>query len=253
MIKILISNDDGIDADGIRALAIELSKTGAHITVCAPDSERSASGHAISLRKPISFKQANVEGASAAYAVNGTPADCIKLGINHILKGDVDIVVSGINHGQNLGTDVFYSGTVSAAMEGVINGYKSVALSQTYKDGYKPDYRFAAKLFAANIGAFMDAEHGFYNINFPACDKGQIKGVKFAPLAKIRYVDEYTNADGADGGVLLVSPSRLILQPEHKSDIYYVQKNYVTVTPLSYEITDFDALAGKNPDFKIIT
>src|SRR5688572_9018126 len=123
-LRILITNDDGIDAPGILALKQALDRAGHHVTVCAPDRPRSAAGHAITLHKPLRLKQVAMRDGSTGYAGSGTPADCVTLGLIAVLENEtVDLVISGINHGPNLGWDVTYSGTVSAAMEAVIIGY----------------------------------------------------------------------------------------------------------------------------------
>ena len=127
--NILISNDDGINAEGIKILAEEISKI-ANTYVVAPDSPRSAGGHAITLHKPILINDEFIAENVEAYSTSGTPADCVKVGIESILKDiEIDLVLSGINNGPNLGTDVIYSGTVAAAIEGLVEGKPSIALS----------------------------------------------------------------------------------------------------------------------------
>ncbi|MBV9119882.1 MAG: 5'/3'-nucleotidase SurE [Chloroflexi bacterium] len=138
--RILVTNDDGIFADGIYALFCEMQQLGETIAI-APASEQSAVGHAITLMTPLRINQVNRHGQFFGYAVNGTPADCVKLAVHAIMEHRPDIVVSGINLGANLGTSVIYSGTVSAATEGTILGIPSIAVSlATYSN---PDFRHA--------------------------------------------------------------------------------------------------------------
>ena len=129
MLKVLISNDDGIHATGIQTLAAKLSQHH-EVYVVAPDRERSAMGHALTLHKPIRVEEVEMKfPVKQAFSTSGTPSDCVKLALNALLDVEIDVVVSGINHGPNLGSDVIYSGTVSAALEGAIHGIPSIAVS----------------------------------------------------------------------------------------------------------------------------
>ncbi len=132
--RIFVTNDDGIDAEGLSALRDVLMKFG-EVVVVAPDNERSAVGHSITLATPIRFRRVKRDGELFGYAVGGTPADCVKLGLCEILKGPVDLLVSGINRGSNLGINAFYSGTVAAALEGALFKIPSMAISaDSYED-----------------------------------------------------------------------------------------------------------------------
>src|SRR5690554_6164581 len=144
--KFLVTNDDGIHAEGLIQLAASLATLG-DVTVVAPDSERSATGHAITMHFPLRVREVKLPGPKVqAYAVDGTPADCVKLGIDELLDERPDFVFTGINRGANLGTDVLYSGTVSAAIEGCIMGVRSAAFSLLFGDGNEMDYTFAGKI-----------------------------------------------------------------------------------------------------------
>ena len=154
--NILISNDDGIDAPGIHALAEELKKI-ARVTVVAPDRQQSAVGHAITMNYPLRAVPFHKNGEFFGYAVDGTPADCVKLAVKFLLKEKPDLVVSGINHGSNTAINIIYSGTVSAATEGTILGIPSIAVSLTTYAA--ADFRYAARI-AARL-ARMVAETGF--------------------------------------------------------------------------------------------
>ena len=148
--KILIGNDDGIFALGVRTLANTLAEAGHQVTVVCPDRERSATGHGLTLHQPIRAEAVNsiFHENVASWSCSGTPADCIKFALSAVLDSPPDFVFSGINHGPNLGTDVLYSGTVSAAMEGALEGIPSVAFSLAgFKDfEFQPAANFALKL-----------------------------------------------------------------------------------------------------------
>ena len=153
--RILLTNDDGINAKGIHALINELN-TIAEIYVVAPDSERSGTGHSITVFDPIKAVETKIPGIKQGWLVGGTPVDCVKLAISRLINEKIDLVVSGINHGSNLGTDVLYSGTVSAAAEGVIMGCPSISVSlNSYRDDV--DFDFSAQFTRRVIEAVMPA------------------------------------------------------------------------------------------------
>lgn len=172
--KILISNDDGIFAPGIAALVKAFSDAGHEVFVCAPDSQRSAASHSLSIHKPITVKEREFPGAAKAYAIGGTPADCVKLGLM-VLCPEAEAVVSGVNKGYNVGTDILYSGTVAAAMEGAICGRPALAISQMER---REDFSRAAELAVQMFGKLMEnplAPLSVLNVNYPQCDT--IKGL----------------------------------------------------------------------------
>lgn len=243
--NILLSNDDGIDAQGICTLAEVLSKEH-NVLVSAPDNERSASGHAITIRHPIYYSQRERKGYKA-YAVSGTPADCVKIGLSHLADFKVDLVITGINHGQNLGTDVFYSGTVSAAMEAVFSGYKAVALSYSGANDF--NFKFAANFMLQNIEEFNNSKYKLHSVNFPVCPVEKIQGVKLTELGSLAYKDMYKPLDDGKNGYILTNPYTVFgCKNDDDCDIIWSAKGYVTVTPLMQDLTDFNAL--KNSDLK---
>lgn len=245
--NILITNDDGIFSEGIAAIVRELSARH-NVMVVSPDGERSASGHAITIRRPIRYKKEDIFEGTDAYSISGTPADCIKFGLNFLSKAPVDLVVSGINHGRNIGTDVLYSGTVSAAMEAHINGYKAVAVSYSGREKY--DFDFAARFMAGNLHVFCSAQHGLYNINFPECPATDVRGVKITPLGKLRYTDIYEKSTGAEEGYILVNPD-FESQENVDCDLNWNRQNYITVTPIMQDLTDHGALKNKLGGFTL--
>ena len=183
--NIFITNDDGINAEGIKILAEEISKI-ANTYVVAPDSPRSASGHAITLHKPILINDEFIAENVEAYSTSCTPADCVMVGIEAFLKDvEIDLVLSGINNGPNLGNDVIYSGTVAAAIEGLIEKKPSIALSCNSSKVSTEEYEEAAKYTVALIqkleGNLDKLDEIILNVNFP---KGDKKGVKITQYIK---------------------------------------------------------------------
>ena len=244
--RILLANDDGITSDGIRALAKSLSEI-AEVYVFAPNIQKSASGHGMTIRSKFGIKKVDFENAVFAYEIAGTPVDCVKIGIQLMReKGlEPDIVVSGINHGENLGTDTVYSGTVAAAMEGFIKGYPAVAVSV---EGHRPyHFEYAAKL--ANEAVLKLAERPgmrtVININTPNIPAEDVKGVKIAALGPREYIDRYeyleTDSDGFD--IYETRGGRVIHDDIPKDlDVMVIYDNYATITPLRDDYTDYSLL-----------
>jgi 5'-nucleotidase len=239
--RILISNDDGIYAPGVRALAEVLSDTEHKITVVCPDRERSATGHALTLQEPLRIEQvigvypANIE----AWACSGTPSDTVKLALDALLSDRPDLVLSGINRGANLGTDVLYSGTVSAAMEGVLEGVPSVAFSLA--SFMHLDFSAAAnyaKKIVNKIAASPLDEPILLNVNIPAIAEEDICGAVVTRLGIRRYRDQFEKRIDPRGktyywlsGIIIES------EAEADTDVQAIKNNYVTITPLKYDLT----------------
>jgi len=246
--KILVCNDDGIFADGILQLASSLSQLG-EVVVVAPDSERSATGHAITIHHPIRVKKVELPGlAVKAFSVSGTPADCVKIGIDVLTDGKVDLIFSGINRGPNLGTDVFYSGTVSAAIEGCILGYKAAAISNYNYDSI--DFSLAGEV-ALDIAQKM-LEHSLppgtlLNINIPDASKEDIMGVKITRLGVRKYVANYVEREDPRGIPYYWLAGEAVDDDEQDTDIAAVSQKCISVTPIHYDLTKYtlmDYVAG---------
>jgi 5'-nucleotidase len=239
--RILVTNDDGIRAPGLRALAEALAPLG-EVTVVAPEREQSCAGHAITLHKPLRMNPARLEGVAKAFSVSGTPADCVVLA-RFEEEGPPDLVVSGINAGANLGEEVFYSGTVAAAMEGCLQNLRSIAISVTaYHDC---DFRGAAQFIARLAPAYVTAqmpEGMLLNVNVPNVAPEKIRGVRVTRLGRRAYHNvvhrrldprgrpyywlggEATEVDSGDG-----------------TDIGAIRANCISVTPVRFDVTDYDA------------
>ncbi|MBR8836667.1 MAG: 5'/3'-nucleotidase SurE [Stigonema ocellatum SAG 48.90 = DSM 106950] len=248
--KLLISNDDGIFALGIRTLANTLAEAGYDVTVVCPDRERSATGHGLTLHQPIRAEivESVFHPAIKAWACDGTPSDCVKLALWALLESPPDLVLSGINQGANLGTEILYSGTVSAAMEGLIEGIPSVALSLTsfsHKD-FQPAANFAKNLVAQFIQKPLP-DLMLLNINIPAVKWEEIAGVAITRQGMRRYVDVFDKRVDPRGktyywltGEILEDaepPASLNLPQNLPLDIHVIRKNYISITPLQYNLT----------------
>lgn len=242
--KILITNDDGIHARGIQTLAKTLCVEH-EVIIVAPREQKSASSHSISIHEPIRVKEEKLEGLNIkAYSVVGTPADCTQIGVSLLTK-DIDLIVSGINRGINCGTDILYSGTVSAAIEGAIYNIPSIAVSMEV-DWHKEDenYEKAARWTQKIIDQGYHNEfrkNVVLNLNIPHVPEEQIKGLKVCRLGKSTYQTEYVLLEEKDDKIYTIKGTRNKIE-EEDSDLYYMSKGYVTLTPLHYDFTDFKLL-----------
>jgi len=241
-LNILLTNDDGIYSEGIRAL-YESLKTIGNVTVVAPDTERSAVGHAITLSDPLRVKEVKREGHFFGYATTGTPADCVKLAIWAILKDKPDMVVSGINLGPNTGYSVLYSGTVSGATEGAIIGIPSFAISlATFEN---PDYAVAAD-FAKKLAKKIVANKGLpqgtlLNVNIPAIDKKRIKGVKIARQSKIAIKERFDKREDPHKRIYYWLTGEVVESDGYEdADIEAVRQNYISITPIHCDMTNYE-------------
>ncbi|MEA5514551.1 5'/3'-nucleotidase SurE [Nodularia sp. UHCC 0506] len=253
--KLLISNDDGISALGIRTLADCLAEAGHDVTVVCPDRERSATGHGLTMHQPIRAEviESVFHPAVNAWACDGTPSDCVKLALWALLDSPPDLVLSGINQGANLGTEILYSGTVSAAMEGVIEGIPSIAISlasHTSKD-FQPAAKFAQSL-VEKIALKPLPELMLLNVNVPAVKWEEITGVTFTRQGIRRYVDVFDKRVDPRGktyywltGEVLEEmepPPGLNLSDNVPIDVHVIRNNYISITPLQYNLTYATAL-----------
>ena len=246
--NILLTNDDGIHAPGLCAL-YEALKDEHEVYVVAPDSERSAVGHAITLADPLRVRRLNRDGRHFGWAINGTPADCVKLGIHELVKQPVDLVLSGINLGANVGINLLYSGTVSAATEAAILGIRSAAFSlDTLKE---PDYCFAAHFAGRFVPWLIEARAGTgvaMNINVPAIHPRDIKGIRFASQGLTPYREEFDRRTDPRGNIYYWQASqRLTAREREEVDSVLLKKGYITITPIHYDLTAHDVLRTLAP------
>lgn len=249
--RILITNDDGIKAEGIITLASLLEKEH-DITVIAPDVQRSACGHSITIYKPLTIKEVKIEGLnSKCYSVDGTPADCVKIGINKIIEDKVDVIISGINNGLNVGTDVLYSGTVSAAIEGAIYNVPSIAVSIDRENG-KINYYSAAmfikemlkKIDVKNIGKDV-----VLNVNVPNLEYEKIKGYKVCNLGTRIYSNVFIEKNSNEYEKTYEIKGTPIGDVVENTDVYFINLGYITITPLHYDLTNFKLMKKVENEF----
>lgn len=250
--RILIANDDGIQAAGIRALASVLCDEH-EVYIVAPDQERSAAGHSLSLNVPIRVREVAIDiPVKKAFAISGTPSDCVKLGVTSLLDKTPDLVISGINHGPNLGSDVLYSGTVSAAMEGAVLGFPSIAISLA--DFYGDTYNFQpsadyAKKFINQIPSINFPKKTIININIPKGELKDIKGVCVAHLGTKMYTNAYEKRFDPRGKVYYwMAGEPIQTNDDIGSDISAVLQNRISITPVTFNMT-YDAIM---PDLDLI-
>lgn len=242
--KLLLTNDDGIFAEGLYTLAKELEKD-YELIIVAPDNQKSATSHAITISNPLLVKKVKLPGIkSKAYSVSGTPADCVRVALDKLVEDKVDMVLSGINMGLNLGMDVLYSGTVSAAIEANIYNIPSIAVSAEHKDG-KACYEIAAKYAKEVLEKSKEnciRDKIVLNINTPCIDEKDVKGVQVCRIGEVVY-DYYDVENDKDNGDLIFKiRGREDKEFEQETDRYFLKEGYVTVTPLHYDLTNFQLM-----------
>ena len=239
--NILITNDDSIESEGIKVLAKYLASLG-NIFIVAPQKPQSAGSHATTLHKPLRIEKYPLGiGEVSSYRVSGTPADCVLLAIDVIIKDNIDIVVSGINRGPNLGDDIIYSGTVAGAREGAINNKLSFAIS--VNDFENPNFELAASKsveIIEKLSKIVKNRSKYFNINFP--NKNEIKGIKFARLSRRRYRDRVLIGKDPFGKEFYWIGGVLDDPYEEGTDSKFIKEGYATITPLLIDQTDYKTL-----------
>ncbi|MFN8138993.1 MAG: 5'/3'-nucleotidase SurE [Fimbriimonadales bacterium] len=243
--RILLTNDDGIHATGLKVLAEVASEFG-EVVVCAPDRERSACGHSMTLRDPLRLTQVADVAGQAAFQVNGLPVDCINLGLHELIP-DCDLVLSGINNGPNLGWDSTYSGTVGGALEGSVNGIRSVALSVAkYVEEAPAHFETAATWLRENWAWLTTCPmnpHTILSVNVPSIAWLEVRGTSITHMGKRTYTDRVEKRSDPwgrpyfwQGGVVITGTE------EEGSDVNAVSNGFVSVTPIRMDWTDHGAL-----------
>lgn len=244
--RILVTNDDGIHAPGLRAL-VEVAQSFGEVIVAAPDRERSACSHAMTLRDPLRVVEVAWPGVTA-YSVNGFPVDCVNVGLT--LAGDnVDLVLSGMNWGPNLGFDVTYSGTVAGAMEGTINGIRSISLSMaTFMVEAPAHFETGANWLRENFVWLTSLELGdltFLNINIPAIESIELRGARVAEMGRKVYKDRVERRDDPWGRPYYWQGGAVILQGHQPgTDVAAVRDGFVSITPVSLNWTHAPTVAA---------
>ncbi len=252
---ILITNDDGITAPGIRSL-VEAVKELGNIVVVAPDKAQSGMGHAITIAQPLRmnkvdiFENENIE----AWQVTGTPVDCVKLAVDKILHGKPDLCLSGINHGANHSINVIYSGTMSAAMEAAIESIPSIGFSLL-------DYRFEADFSAAKyyikkivqkVLSQKNEKHFLLNVNIPAVPLNEIKGVKICKQAYAKYEEDFDERIDPQGKKYYWLTGEFVnFDKANDTDVRALQSNYISVVPVQFDLTNYELKKQLEKTWKI--
>lgn len=239
---ILLTNDDGIYAPGLRALRKELQKLG-RVTVVAPVGEQSAVGHSVTLLTPLIVQEVYDDGREfVGWAVEGRPADCVKLGLLELLREPPDLIVSGMNAGSNAGINVLYSGTVAAAIEGSFYRHVSIAVSLEYTKPKPLDFPKAAALARGVIEQILAHKPGpghLFNVNIPSLEKGPVAGVRVVPQNVSPYVEQFDRRTDPRGRTYFWTSSVLHCPDPHPdTDVSALAESYITVTPLQFDLTN---------------
>lgn len=243
--RILLTNDDGIHAEGLKVLERIARSLSDDIWIVAPETDQSGLAHSLTLSDPLRLRQISEKH----FAVRGTPTDCVTMGIQHVLKGKPDLILSGVNAGANLADDVTYSGTIAAAIEGTLQGVRSIALSQAVRyDGetrmipWGVADRHAADLIKKLIPTSLP-DGTFLNVNFPSCEEDQVDGLDVTSQGKTDFslvVDE--RHDGRGNPYFWLRFSDRKGRFAQGSDIAAIRANRISVTPLKLDLTDHDSL-----------
>jgi len=240
--RILLSNDDGINAPGIRTLAQRLAADH-EVLIVAPDRERSAAGHSLTLHHPLRVEEFDIgfEKNIKAWTTNGTPGDCVKLALSAIFDKYPDLLISGINNGPNLGADILYSGTVSAAMEGAVLGCPSLAVSLCDPNYDLADFSYAANFiakFVPKIAEISFPAKTILNINIPAVNGQGINGIQITKLGTRMYTDRYEKRIDPRGKTYYWLAGELIdSEEDESSDVTAIKNNRISITPITFEMT----------------
>ena len=237
--RILLTNDDGIYSKGIYALWEAMNEIG-EVTVLAPNTEKSAVGHAVTISDPLRIEPYSRHENFKGYAVNGTPADCVKIAIGSFLDKVPNIIVSGINAGSNMGTNILYSGTVSAAAEGTMLGVPSIAFSlNTFNtDNYELSKEVAIKMTKSVL------DHGLpngtlLNVNIPKCEISECQGYKITSQGDEYFLDDFQKREDPRGRIYYWMSGKIVNNDtSNEQDGYAIANNWVSVTPIQYKLTD---------------
>jgi 5'-nucleotidase len=238
--RILVTNDDGYLADGIRVLARAASRLG-DVDVVAPDREQSATSHSLTLHYPLRVRSAD----NGVMVVDGTPTDCVVLAVGELLEERPDFVLSGVNHGANLGDDVLYSGTVAAAMEATILGIPAIALSYTgrERDELHLWEGVLASLLQQLIGRSSFPKETLFNVNLPAVAPDAIAGIRVTTLGRRAYVGSLTRAADPNGREYFwIGGGESKWWGSEESDFRAVHDGFISVTPLHLDLTNYGLL-----------
>ena len=243
---ILVTNDDGISAPGIRTLISVMNEIG-DVVVVAPDSPQSAMGHAITINSTLQCHKIKIDdGPQEEYTCSGTPADCVKLGINEILNKKPDLCVSGINHGSNASINVIYSGTMSAAIEASVEGVPAIGFSlldYSWKANFNPIKKIVKKITLKALKEGIP-DRTALNVNFPNLNENEIKGIKIRNQANTYWIEKFDKRTNPQGKEYYWLTGEFINNDESKeSDEWALENGYVSVVPVKHDLTNYEVIS----------
>ncbi len=242
---ILITNDDSVNAKGINSL-VQMAKKWGRVVVVAPDKPQSGMGHAITLSDPIRLNQVYLFDGIEAYASSGTPVDCVKLAIYEILERKPDLVLSGINHGENSSTNVLYSGTMSAAIEGAMEGLPSIGFSLANYDAdadFMQYESFIDRIISQSLNQDFP-KHTCLNVNIPNADSTDIKGIQICSQAHAFWADRFDKRKDQFGRTYYWLTGEFgEINPKEDSDLHALNGNYISVVPTHFDLTHYEVLS----------
>ncbi len=234
--QILLTNDDGIFAPGLAAMYKELVKIG-DVIVAAPADSRSGASHSITFSRPLVCNKVDINGLFTGFSVQGSPADCVKLAVMQLHEGPIDLLVSGINHGANAGINVYYSGTVAAAMEGAFLGIPAVAMSASFEE--QMDFEKAAHHCVKILKQLMPVKKGnVINVNIPQLSKGEPKGVRVVPQSSKGFKEYYIRQTNEQGQTVFQLAGEHHASDGNPTDTTSLGEGFITITALAPDMTD---------------
>ncbi len=252
-LTILITNDDGITAPGIRNL-VEAVKDLGKVVVVAPDKAQSGMGHAITIGHPLRMTKVDLFGDIEAWQTSGTPVDCVKLAVDKILHGKPDICLSGINHGANHSINVIYSGTMSAAMEASIESIPSIGFSlldYSYEADFAGARHYVRKIVSSLLGKKLD-KHLLLNVNIPSIPVDLIKGVKVCRQAYAKYEEDFEERKDPHGKKYFWLTGEFLNFDKGKdTDVWALENNYVSVVPVQFDLTNYKLKTQLEKNWKL--
>lgn len=235
--NILLTNDDGIHKPGLSAIYRELAQIG-DVTVVAPADSRSGASHSLTFNRPLVCNKVDVNGQFSGYSIEGSPADCVKLAVLQLCEHPIDLLVAGINNGANAGINIYYSGTVAAAMEGVLLGIPSVAMSVAAEE--QMDYASAAGYCMQVLKELMPIKPGaVVNINIPLLSQGSPKGIKVVPQSNKAFEEYFIPKTDEKGRTVFQLAGRPHPLEDPAADIVALMEGYISVTALAPDMTDY--------------
>jgi 5'-nucleotidase len=241
---IFITNDDGVTAKGIHAL-VEVATEFGELVIIGPDKPQSGMGHAITISHPLRLQKSNLFGEHEAYACSGTPVDCVKLGVYEIMKQKPDLVLSGINHGENSSTNVLYSGTMSAAVEGAMENIPSIGFSLKNFDP-AADFTLAKEVVRKTIALALKEgmdDHTCWNVNVPNLELADYKGMKFCKQAHAFWEDRFEKREDQFGRPYYwLTGNFECVSEDEDTDLFALKNGFASIVPTQFDLTDYQSL-----------